>query len=73
MLLHLQASEYSTLLGVDASLRATWDSLLARMPPYPTQTFTFVKNQSAIVVGSDLSGVELLVEVCAFLCPYARI
>ena len=47
-----KAAEYAKILGVDADLRARWLALLARMPTYPVQTLTWVKNASAVVVGS---------------------
>eukprot|EP00040_Diaphanoeca_grandis_P034835 m.217461 g.217461 ORF g.217461 m.217461 type:complete len:1044 (-) comp33236_c0_seq11:690-3821(-) len=64
-----KAAEYAKLLNVDADLQANWLALLARMPKYPTQTLTFVKNDSAIVVGSELSGKPLLVEAMAGATP----
>eukprot|EP00045_Choanoeca_perplexa_P010948 m.113885 g.113885 ORF g.113885 m.113885 type:complete len:1025 (-) comp15458_c0_seq1:111-3185(-) len=57
-----KAEEYAALLGVDQDLQTKWASLLARMPAYPTQTLTWVKNASAISVGAQLSGLPLMVE-----------
>jgi hypothetical protein len=64
-----KAAQYSELLGVDADRRSVWQSLLARMPAYPSQTLTWVHNDSAIVVGADLSGKPLLVEAKAASTP----
>lgn len=45
--------------------------MLGRMPPYPTQTLTWVKNDSAVVVGADLTGRPLMVEAEAGATPAA--
>ena len=64
-----KAAEYSKILGVDADLRTKWLSLLDRMPSYPTQTLTWVKNDTAVIVGDQLSGKPLLTEARAAPTP----
>lgn len=66
-----KAAEYAALLNVDADLRANWLDLLGRMPAYPTQTFHWVKNDSAVIIGSELSGKPIMVEAVAAPTPEA--
>ena len=64
-----KAAEYAAVLGVDADLRSNWLDLLGRMPSYPTQTLNWVKNDSAVIVGAQLSGKPILVEARAGYSP----
>lgn len=53
-----KALEYSAVLGVDAELRAGWESLLSQLPPYPSTTLTFLPG----AIGSEVNGQALFTE-----------